>query len=75
MDESDFTFSHCSYYVIPYSQKNCSSRMSFTISCDTFVKYKILFDKLQYLIVDKLLIDLRKCRKNSNGSVLVSIGI
>ena len=33
----------------------------------------ILFVKLQYLIEDKSLIDLGKCVKNSNGSVLLSI--
>ena len=32
-----------------------------------------LFVKLQYLIEDKSLIDLGKCVKNSNGSVLSSI--
>ena len=47
--------------------------MSFAISCHTFGEYVDLFDKLQYLIQDKSLIDLRKRKKNSNEPILVSI--
>ena len=49
--------------------------MSFAISCHTFSEYVILFDKLQYLIQDKSLIDLRKRKKNSNEPILVSIDL
>ena len=49
--------------------------MSFAISCHTFTEYLILFDKLQYLIQDKSLIDLRKYKKNSNEPILVSIDL
>ena len=49
--------------------------MSFALSCHTFGEYVDLFDKLQYLIQDKSLIDLRKRKKNSNEPILVSIDL